>query len=63
MTLSDQIRCNKMFKQVLHERRESEINYIKKSRMLRLWQFQWENICTEDKLMQNFLDILQRGEK
>ena len=40
--VSDQRIYNILFKQVIHKGWDSAINYIKYSRMIKPWQFQWK---------------------
>ena len=63
MTFADQIRYNRIFKQVVHKVGESEINYIKRFHDSKALETSVGNSYTEYQLMHNFLDNFQKGGK
>ena len=58
---SDQSIYNRMFQQVLHKGRESEINYNKSFQNAKALEISVENSSTEDQLVHTFLDHFQKS--
>ena len=52
-----------MFQQVVHKGGESATNYIKRFQNVKAVEISVGNSCTEDQLMQNFLENIQQGGK
>ena len=63
MIIVDKIRYIIMFQQVVHKRRESEINYIKRLHNDKSLATSVRNSYTEYQLMHTFLESIQYGGK